>query len=47
MTQLRYEKIHLSIQGFQKHNKMGESENYMKKKDKALDRLVSLQTQNE
>ena len=40
-------KIHLSIQGFQKHNKMGESENYMKKKDKALDRLVSLQIQNE
>ena len=40
------EKIHLSIQGFQKHNKIRESENYMKKKEKALDRLVSLQTQN-
>lgn len=40
------EKIHLSIQGFQKHNKIRESENYMKKKDKALDRLISLQTQN-
>ena len=41
------EKIHLSIQGFQKHNKIRESENYMKKKDKALDRLISLQKQNE
>ena len=30
------EKINLSIQGFQKHKKMGESENYMKKKTKHL-----------
>ena len=38
------EKINLTIHGFQKHNKKRKSEIYMKKKEKALNRLNFLQS---